>query len=157
MKSFAEVYQASRAEVHEQRAKMYEAQKIALVNVLKENYNISGKMEDQSAEVKIQMARKLQEFWSPKHGINQNGIDFLNNNKLILTPKSTTADVREYIRKQATKNIVNMTECFRHNCTNVIVEELQRDIKDMMGKKVKEKFIIDTVWTVVGDRIKSGK
>lgn len=157
MKNYTEVYQASRAEVHDNRNKMYEAQKVALVNVLKENYNISGKVSDCNMDVKVELARKLQEFWSPKTGINQAGINFLNNNTLILTEKSTTADVREYIRRQTVKNIVDLTECFRCGCTNVIVEEFNKDIKKMMGKTLKEKFIIDTVWSVVSDRIKLGK
>ena len=157
MKNYADVYTASRSEVHKKRKNLYESQKIALVNVLKENYNITGMVSEQAPEVKQELARKLQQYWSPKTGINESGIEFLNTHQLVLTKESTTADVREYIRKMAVKNIVGMTECFRQNCTNVIVEELNNDIKRMMGRSVKGKFIIDTVWNVVSERIKTGK
>ena len=46
MRTYNEVYNQSKKEVLDQRKAVFEKQKIAVVNVLKETFNISGKMED---------------------------------------------------------------------------------------------------------------
>lgn len=157
MKSYNQVYNASRAEVQEQRKAVYEAQKRAIVNILKENYNITGKLENCDFETRSKLAAKLKEFWSPKTGINTSGVKLLNENRLILTEKSSTNDFRDYIIRHAKKNIDSMAECFRSNCQDMIVESFNADIKQMTGKTLKPKFIIETVWNVVSERIKNGR
>ena len=39
---------------------------------------------------------------------------------------------------------------------SVVVESFNEEIKPMIGKKIKEKFIINTVWDIIGKRIKDG-
>lgn len=156
MRSYSQVYNTSRTEVQEQRRKVVEAQKVAIVNVLKENYSISGKISDLDSKTKEKLAKKLAEYWSPKTGLNNAGVTFINEHRLVLTPKSPISDVKEYIRRMALKNIQEVTECFRHGQTSVIVESYNNEIHSMMGKMIKENFIIDTVWSVVADRIKKG-
>ena len=131
-------------------------QKVAVVNVLKETYNISGKMSDLDSKTKGIMAKKLAEYWKPKTGLTAAGEKLIQENRLILTPNSSNEDVKLYIRKMTTKNIAQITECFRLNQTSIIVENFNKDIKEMTGKTVKEKVIIDTVWNLVADRIKRG-
>ena len=46
MKSFSTVYKNSRKEVLDARAALYESQKVAVINVLKETYMITGNMSD---------------------------------------------------------------------------------------------------------------
>lgn len=46
MKSFTAVYNKSKREVTEQRNKILESQKVAIINVLKEEYMITGKISD---------------------------------------------------------------------------------------------------------------
>ena len=156
MKSYTQVYNTSRAEVQEKRRQVYENHKIAIVNLLKEEYGIEGKMSEQPASVKEMMAKKLAEFWSPKTGINNAGVRLLNEKRIILTPASSVEDVKRYIQRMAKRNINNVTECFRRNHTEVFVDQFNEDIKSMMGKTVKSKFIIESVWEVVSERIKLG-
>lgn len=156
MKSYSQVYNNSKAEVLEQRNALIESQKTAVVNVLKENYMITGKMKDLSPEKKAEMLKKLLEYWNPKTGINAAGIKLLNENMITLSPNSTSADIRLYIQKQTKKNLLQITECFRMNRRDAVVESFNDEIKPMIGKKVKEKVIIDTVWEIIAPRIKAG-
>ena len=113
-------------------------------------------MNDQPHDVKEKMANKLSQYWSPKTGINNAGVRLLDEKRLILTPTSSVEDVKTYIQKQVRKNIAQITECFRRNHTDVLIETFNNDIKSMMGKTVKAKFIIESAWDIVADRIKHG-
>lgn len=156
MKSFSTVYNKSKKQVLEAREKLYESQKVAVINVLKETYMITGNMSDLPADQKKEMAKKVFEYWSPKTGINKAGIKLLNENMITLSPNSTKEDIRLYIQKQTKKNLVAITEAFRSGNGNVVVETFKNDIEPAVGKTLKESFITNTVWDLISNRIKLG-
>ena len=156
MKSFSTVYNKSKKQVLEAREKLYESQKVAVINVLKETYMITGNMSDLPADQKKEMAKKVFEYWSPKTGINKAGIKLLNENMITLSPNSTKEDIRLYIQKQTKKNLIAITEAFRSGNGNVVVETFKNDIEPAVGKTLKENFITNTVWTLISERIKFG-
>lgn len=156
MKSFSTVYNNSKKQVLEAREKLYESQKVAVINVLKETYMITGNMSDLPADQKKEMAKKVFEYWSPKTGINKAGIKLLNENMITLSPNSTKEDIRLYIQKQTKKNLVAITEAFRSGNGNVVVETFKNDIEPAVGKTLKESFITNTVWNLISNRIKLG-
>ena len=156
MKSFSTVYHKSKKQVLEAREKLYESQKVAVINVLKETYMITGNMSDLPADQKKEMAKKVFEYWSPKTGINKAGIKLLNENMITLSPNSTKEDIRLYIQKQTKKNLVAITEAFRSGNGNVVVETFKNDIEPAVGKTLKESFITNTVWNLISNRIKLG-
>lgn len=156
MKSFSTVYNKSKKQVLETREKLYESQKVAVINVLKETYMITGNMSDLPADQKKEMAKKVFEYWSPKTGINKAGIKLLNENMITLSPNSTKEDIRLYIQKQTKKNLVAITEAFRSGNGNVVVETFKNDIEPAVGKTLKESFITNTVWNLISNRIKFG-
>ena len=156
MKSFSTVYNKSKKQVLEAREKLYESQKVAVINVLKETYMITGNMSDLPADKKKEMAKKVFEYWSAKTGINKAGIKLLNENMITLSPNSTKEDIRLYIQKQTKKNLVAITEAFRSGNGNVVVETFKNDIEPAVGKTLKESFITNTVWNLISNRIKLG-
>ncbi|WQJ52094.1 MAG: hypothetical protein [Hatfieldvirus porci] len=156
MKSFSTVYNKSKKQVLEAREKLYESQKVAVINVLKETYMITGNMSDLPADQKKEMAKKVFEYWSPKTGINKAGIKLLNENMITLSPNSTKEDIRLYIQKQTKKNLIAITEAFRSGNGNVVVETFKNDIEPAVGKTLKENFITNTVWNLISERIKFG-
>ena len=156
MKSFSTVYNKSKKQVLEAREKLYESQKVAVINVLKETYMITGNMSDLPADQKKEMAKKVFEYWSPKTGINKAGIKLLNENMITLSPNSTKEDIRLYIQKQTKKNLIAITEAFRSGNGNVVVETFKNDIEPAVGKTLKESFITNTVWNLISNRIKLG-
>lgn len=156
MKSFSTVYNNSKKQVLEAREKLYESQKVAVINVLKETYMITGNMSNLPVEQKKEMAKKVFEYWSPKTGINKAGIKLLNENMITLSKNSTKEDIRLYIQKQTKKNLVAITEAFRSGNGNVVVESFKEDIEPSIGKSLKESFITNTVWNLISNRIKLG-
>ena len=156
MKSFSTVYNKSKREVLEAKAALYESQKAAIINVLKETYMITGKISDLPQKTQNAMLSRLLEYWSPKTGINKAGIKLLNENMITLSPNSTKADITLYIQKQTKKNLVAITEAFKTNNGNVVVQTFKQDIEPMIGKGLKESFITNVVWDIVSNRIKLG-
>ena len=156
MKSFTAVYNKSKREVTARREQIFESQKVAIINVLKEEYMITGKISELPVKDKEMMAERLKQYWSPKNGINEAGVKLLNENMITLSPNSSKEDIKLYIVKQTKKNLMQITECFRSNRVDVIVESFNEEIQPMINKKLKEKFIINTVWEIVEDRIKHG-
>ena len=156
MKSFSTVYNNSKKEVLETRAALYESQKVAIVNVLKETYMITGNMSDLPMPQQREMAARVMEYWSPKTGINKAGVKLLNENMITLSANSTKADITLYIQKQTKKNLVAITEAYRTNNGKVVVETFKQDIEPMIGKTLKESFVNNTIWDLISNRIKMG-
>lgn len=97
------------------------------------------------------------EYWSPKTGINKAGQRLLAENMIALTPSSKKEDIKLYIEKQTRKHLDAITNAYRTNNISGIVESFKSDIEPMVQKTINESFILNTVWGIVGDRIKFGK
>ena len=156
MRSYNQVYNQSKKEILDRKKNMFEQQKVAIVNVLKEEYMITGKMSELPQNEKVKMAKRLAEYWSPKTGINANGVRLLNENVITLSPNSTASDIQLFIQKRTKKNLEAIVECFRAGKQKIVVEEFRKEIGPMIGKTLKESFIIDSVWGIIGNRIKQG-
>ena len=156
MRSYNQVYNQSKKEILDRKKNMFEQQKVAIVNVLKEEYMITGKMSDLPQDEKVKMVKRLAEYWSPKTGINANGVRLLNENIITLSSNSTVSDIQLFIQKRTKKNLEAIVECFRAGKQKIVVEEFRKGIGPMIGKTLKESFIIDSVWGIIGNRIKQG-
>lgn len=156
MRSYNQVYNQSKKEILDRKKNMFEQQKVAIVNVLKEEYMITGKMSELPQDEKVKMAKRLAEYWSPKTGINANGVRLLNENVITLSPNSTASDIQLFIQKRTKKNLEAIVECFRAGKQKIVVEEFRKEIGPMISKTLKESFIIDSVWGIIGNRIKQG-
>ena len=156
MKNFQTVYNNSKAQVLKDRAAMYESQKVAIVNVLKENYMVTGNISDLPADQQKVFASRLLEYWSPKTGINKEGLRLLNENELTLSPASNKEDIRLYIEKQVKKHLVAITEAYRSNNVNMVTDAIKADVEPKIHKTLKESFVNNTVWNLIADRIKFG-
>ena len=157
MKSFSTIYNKSRKQVLEERHNLYESQKDSVINVLKEMYMITGSMSNLPLKQKKEMAKKVLEYWSPKTGINAAGVKLITENMITLSPNSTKDDIKLYIQKQTKKNLIAITEAFKSGNGNIVVNTLKEDIEPVIGKKLKESFITNTVWNLISERIKLGK
>lgn len=156
MKNFTTVYNNSRKQVLAERQTMYEAQKISIVNVLKENYMITKPISELPMDAQKEFAQKLLEYWSPKTGINKAGVKLLNENELTLSPRSTKEDIKLYIQKQVRKHLTAITESYRQNNVQAVTEAFKLDIEPMIHKTLKETFVNNTVWEIISNRIKLG-
>lgn len=156
MKSFNTVYKNSRKEVLDARAALYESQKVAVINVLKETYMITGNMSNLPKNVQKEMATKVLEYWSPKTGLNSAGVKLLTENEITLSPRSTKNDIKLYIEKQVKKHLNAITEAYRTSNVTAVTEAFKEDIEPQICKTIKDTFINNTVWELIANRIKEG-
>lgn len=156
MRKFTAVYEDSKKDTLQMKAALYEKQKQAIVSILKEQYMITGKIENLPLEEQKQMACRLMEYWSPKTGIKKAGIKLLNENEIVLTPQSTKDDIKLYIEHQVKKHINAITEAYRNNNVHDVTESFKDSIEPRIHKTLKETFINNTVWNLIEHRIKNG-
>ena len=147
MKSYSQVYNQSKKKVLEERRAVYEAQKVAVVNVLKENYMITGKMSELDSKTKAEMARRLSEYWSPKTGINDAGVKLLNENMIVLSKDSSSEDIKMFIQKQVKKNLEQITESFRIGQSAEVVDVINElhyleNIVIINTKKISQHYVV---------------
>lgn len=156
MRNFSEVYNASKKEVLEQRAILFDNQKKAIVSVLKEEYMITGNITDLPLEIQKEMADKLLEYWSPKTGINKAGVKLLQENEIAISPRSTKEDIGLYITKQVKKHLDVITEAYRRGNAAAVITSIKEDVEPQIGKTLTDDYITEKVWAIIGDRIKNG-
>ena len=154
MRTYSQVYNQSKKEVLDARQAVFEKQKIAVTNVLKEEYIIRGKISEMSKKDKEMMMKRLLEYWNPKTGLNAAGVKLLNENVITLSKDSNKEDLKLFINKQTKKNLDQIIECFRLGRQDIIVESFNDEVKQMTGRTLKADFILDTVWGLVGRFIK---
>lgn len=154
MRTYSQVYNQSKKEVLDARQAVFEKQKIAVTNVLKEEYMIRGKISEMSKKDKEMMMKRLLEYWNPKTGLNASGVKLLNENVITLSKDSNKEDLKLFINKQTKKNLDQIIECFRLGRQDIIVESFNDEVKQMTGRTLKADFILDTVWGLVGRFIK---
>ena len=156
MRSYSQVYNQSKKKILDEKKALIEQQKVAVVNVLKEESMVTGNVDDLPAEEKKRMAARLAEYWSPKNGLNQNGVRLINESIITLNEHSNKKDVEVYIQKCVKKNLVEIVECFRAGKQNLVVESFQKETMPMLKKKLDRNFIIDTIWALIGKKMKNG-
>lgn len=142
MNSYNNAYNNSRRDAKARDLKVYESQRIELVNAIKREYGISDF--STLSESEKQAARKLiTEMWSPKSGLNKAGEAFINEGARSLKKESTEDDIkREFKRrvmlllnnKFASSPLFNASDA--HNLAE-IMDDIKSDIK---GSKVKPDF-----------------
>ena len=49
-----------------------------------------------------------------------------------------------------------MTEAYRQNNANAVVEAIKADVEPKIHKTLKESFVNNIVWNIISDRIKFG-
>jgi len=77
MKSFKEVYAASKAELLEARQNQITQEKDDILRGIKTELCITCKLKDLNESKQKEVINMLYSFWSPKKGINKAGIAFL--------------------------------------------------------------------------------
>lgn len=156
MRSFSTIYREQKQNKLAEINESYRQQKIEVCKAIKQNYMIESRVKDMSSEDKAWLSKKILEYWDPKHGLNENGVALLNENKIALTKSSTKKDISRYIINETKKNSQLVVNSFKNNTNNVLVESLKEEIKEKTGRNINESSIRDIMWNLVSDKIKIG-
>lgn len=156
MKSFNEAYRQAKADRSLALKQIYEEQKVQLCNALKIEYMVEGKISDLPYNKQQEILAELLEYWSPKTGINNAGIKFLNEGVINISPSSTGCEIKRYITNETKKNASQIVEAFKCGHGNDVIESFKEDLEAKCGKHLNEHVIRDIVWGTIEDKIKFG-
>lgn len=90
MKSFSTVYKTSKQDTKINESAVYEAQRVKLIGKIKTEYSIDDFNALSESERK-EYRKMVLSLWSPKTGLNKEGITFMNEG---ISPKSSKEQIR---------------------------------------------------------------
>lgn len=151
MLNFNQVYNNSKQQILEKNKQLYNKQKEEVVNVLKEMYVIKGKISDLPKDKQTILMKKLLEYWSPKTGIKKSGIKLINENRLTLTQNSTNVDVKKYIKIETKRNFDSITEAFKNNKGDLVVESFRNNITKQVKRDINVKGIKNIICDTISE------
>lgn len=155
MKSFSTVYNKSKQEVLEANQAMINRQKGMVLEKLKTEYMITGKLLDLPNRQQQKLAKILLEYWKPKTGLTEAGKKYLETDILALNENSSKADITKYIKHETKKNIDNIVESFLRGKGKLVVEAFKRNIEPQIKKSLSGESVKDVVWGVISERMKN--
>lgn len=160
MKSFKNVYKASKSAVLNEQQKLFAADKAKLVATMKHEYGVKdfGTLkESEKASYKAMLA----EMWTPSTGLTEKGVMFLNESKAPLTEKSTPEQIEKFFKKEFKAGIENSIELLAKGINDdrvkKIKETIEADIKRTLPKKDIKQWMYAVACDFIGSKIKSVK
>lgn len=157
MKSFNTVYNNSKKYVLNERNKVLTEERKKVVNILKEEYMISGDILSLPKTKQNNLAKKVLEYWQPKKGLTKAGKKLIEGHIINLTPLSDNNDIKKYIQNETKKNIGQVIEMFKTDNVKLLIESFKADIEPKVQKILLSESIRDIVWNIIKDKIKMTK
>ena len=139
MKSFKEVYNASKMQMLEAKKTQIDNEKVALLEGIKTELCITCNLKELPKQRQDQVLNMLYEFWSPKKGINKAGKAFLEEGRIAIDPKSSVANIKMFAQKEVKE----------------VVQRLQENIQHRCQKKIMFKPLFEMVFKIVSDKIQN--
>jgi len=153
MKSFKEVYAASKAELLEARQNQITQEKDDILRGIKTELCITCKLKELNESKQQEVINMLYSFWSPKKGINKAGIAFLKEGKLAIDEKSSVANIKRFAQREIKDNINEFARAFAFNRGREVVERLQRNLETRTGKKFKYQPLFEMAFDIVSKKM----
>lgn len=155
MKSFKEVLLESKKSKADIQKGKFDGEKRQLLEKLKKDYLITGKIKDSSPSIQRNILKALLEYWNPKNGINKKGIDYINEGKISISKNSTSENIKKFALSEVKNNIKDFTNAFTNGQGQNVVIKLQENIEMKTGKKIKFKSLFENVCTLISQKIKN--
>jgi len=155
MKSFKEVYNASKMQMLEAKKTQIDNEKVALLEGIKTELCITCKLKELPKQRQDQVLNMLYEFWSPKKGINKAGKAFLEEGRIAIDPKSSVVNIKLFAQKEVKDNINEFARAFVNNRGKEVVQRLQENIQHRCQKKIMFKPLFEMVFKIVSDKIQN--
>ena len=155
MKSFKEVYAASKAQMLEAKKTQIDRDKVALLEGIKRDQCITCKLKELPKQRQDQVLNMLLEFWSPKKGINKAGQAFLESGKLAINENSSVANIKLFAEREVKDNINEFARAFVNNRGKEIVERLQNNIQVRCKRRIKYQPLFEMAFKIVSEKIQN--
>lgn len=160
MKSFENVYNASKNVALNEQQKVFAADKAKLIAAIKHEYGVKDFNSLSEAE-KSSYKSMLNEMWNSSTGMTEKGIAFLNESKAVLTEQSTDEQIEKYFKKEFKACVENAVQAMASGkecgCCKEIKAKVEADTKKKLSNKVAKQWMYAVCCDYIGSKIKSIK
>lgn len=161
MKSFANVYKASRTEANNIKSMNIDSDRKVIIDTIKSEYGISSFSSISESE-RTKYKNMLLEYWSPKSGITSAGKDFIAESKQELSPKISDEAVKKIVQKQVRADATNFIYGILSKNTNgqnlsALKAEVEHSIERSISPKDFKNWVFEVLIKHLQSELKSYK
>lgn len=110
MKNFNILYDEEKTNFAESRRREVAKDKARLIEAMKEHFVIDS-FADVNEQGRIYYKSLLESMWDPKTGINQKGIDFINEGKIVMTKETPKDQVKTFFQNSIKSDVDKIIAC----------------------------------------------
>ena len=136
MKSFSTAYYNSRREVRSEKEALVEQEHSRLIATIKREYGVNNFGTLNESE-KASYRSMINKMWNRETGLTPEGVKFINESVLTLTPESTPEQVEKTFRKEIRANLYNYISILSGSSSNwEDASKLKTRLEKDLGRKI---------------------
>lgn len=153
MRKFSEVYNSSKKVVNEQKRAEADKDRIQLLKAIRRTYGISD-FNSLSESEKTEYRNLILEMWDKTEGLNEKGINFINESEIVLNNETSNPNIMKYAAMEFSNNLskyINGALGFNDDSLNPA--ELRNAINQKTGKNISDELFKKWFVTLVVNRL----
>ena len=158
MRKFSEVYNSSKKVVNEQKRAEADKDRIQLLKAIRRTYGISD-FNSLSESEKTEYRNLILEMWDKTEGLNEKGINFINESEIVLNNETSNPNIMKYAAMEFSNNLSKyINGALGFNGDSLNPAELRNAINQKTGKNISDELFKKWFVTLVVNRLnKSNK
>lgn len=153
MKSFNEALAESKRMTLNAKSNEIEYQKVALLERIKQDWMIDGKLKDLNESRRKEVLNHLLLYWDAKTGINKAGIKYLQEGRMTVNESSTPSEIKLFACNEVKRNIGQFCFAFAQGRGKEVVKKLQENLRVLTGKSVRFNSLYENTLVIIQKKI----
>ena len=140
MRKFSEVYNSSKKVVNEQKRAEADKDRIQLLKAIRRTYGISD-FNSLSESEKTEYRNLILEMWDKTEGLNEKGINFINESEIVLNNETSNPNIMKYAAMEFSNNLSKyINGALGFNGDSLNPAELRNAINQKTGKNISDEL-----------------
>ena len=153
MRKFSEVYNSSKKVVNEQKRAEADKDRIQLLKAIRRTYGISD-FNSLSESEKTEYRNLILEMWDKTEGLNEKGINFINESEIVLNNETSNPNIMKYAAMEFSNNLSKyINGALGFNGDSLNPAELRNVINQKTGKNISDELFKKWFVTLVVNRL----
>ena len=153
MRKFSEVYNSSKKVVNEQKRAEADKDRIQLLKAIRRTYGISD-FNSLSESEKTEYRNLILEMWDKTEGLNEKGINFINESEIVLNNETSNPNIMKYAAMEFSNNLSKyINGALGFNGDSLNPTELRNAINQKTGKNISDELFKKWFVTLVVNRL----
>ena len=153
MRKFSEVYNSSKKVVNEQKRAEADKDRIQLLKAIRRTYGISD-FNSLSESEKTEYRNLILEMWDKTEGLNEKGINFINESEIVLNNETSNPNFMKYAAMEFSNNLSKyINGALGFNGDSLNPAELRNAINQKTGKNISDELFKKWFVTLVVNRL----